>query len=249
MHLLLSLFPTSHASRPQFQLAKMYAALAAAVLIPAALAQSADSSENVLGVYMFHRHGDRTPKALAPANLTVLGQSQVYTSGQYYRNRYIASNATLRINGVNSDIVKQSQIAVSAPDDAVLQNSAMGFLQGLYPPVGDAVATQTLRDGTNISAPMNGYQFVPVDTVASGSGSEDNSWLQSASGCAAATISSNNYFNSEEYLNLLDSTRGFYGSLFPVINGTFNESQNSFKNAYASQYIRPELIFRGDLQS
>lgn len=201
-----------------------------------ALAQTADNSnENILGVYMFHRHGDRTPKALAPANLTDLGYSQVYTSGQYYRNRYIASNATLRINGINSDLVKQSQIAVSAPDDTVLQNSAMGFLQGLYPPVGNALGTQTLRDGTNVSAPMNGYQLIPVDLVTSGSGSEDSSWLQAASGCAAATISSNNYFSSEQYVNLLDSTRDFYQNIYPVINGTFNETQNSFKNAYTSE--------------
>lgn len=216
----------------------MFAALAAAaVLVPAALAQSAGSNENVLGVYIYSRHGDRTPKALAPANLTVLGQSQVYASGQYYRSRYIASNATLRINGVNSDIVKQSQIAVSAPDDAVLQNSALGFLQGLYPPVGDAVATQTLRDGTNVSAPVNGYQYIPVDTLQAGSGGEDNSWLQSASGCDAATISSNNYFSSKEYLNLLNSTQSFYDSLLPVINGTFNASQDTFKNAYTSELI------------
>lgn len=213
----------------------MIAALAAAALVPMALAQTANSNENVLGVYMFHRHGDRTPKALAPANLTDLGYSQVYTSGQYYRNRYVSSNATLKINGLNSDIVKQSQIAVSAPDDTVLQNSAMGFLQGLYPPVGDALGTQTLRDGTNVSAPMNGYQLIPVDLVDSGSGSEDNSWLQSASGCAAATISSNNYFSSEQYMDLLDSTQDFYQNLYPVINGTFSESQNSFKNAYTSE--------------
>lgn len=213
----------------------MIAAFAAAALVPMVLAQTTNSNENVLGVFMFHRHGDRTPKALAPANLTDLGYSQVYASGHYYRNRYISSNATLQINGVNSDIVKQSQIAVSAPDDIVLQNSAMGFLQGLYPPVGDALGTQTLRDGTNVSAPMNGYQLIPVDIVSSGSGSEDNSWLQSASGCAAAVISSNNYFSSEQYTDLLDSTRDFYQNIYPVINGTLTEEESTFKDAYTSE--------------
>lgn len=107
------------------------AALAIAALTPLAYAQT-QTNETVLGVYMFHRHGDRTSKMTPPANLTDLGYLQVYTSGQYYRNRYIASDATYRINGVNSDLVKQSQIEVSAPDDTVLQNSAVGFLQGLY---------------------------------------------------------------------------------------------------------------------
>lgn len=200
--------------------------LAAAALAPSVLAQN---SETVLGVYMFHRHGDRTAKSTPPANLTDLGYMQVYTSGQYYRNRYISSDASLKINGINSDLVKQSQIAVSAPDDTVLMNSATGFLQGLYPPV---PTTSQLRDGTNVTAPMGGYQLIPVDLVNNGGGSEDSGWLQSTSNCAKSTISSNNYFTSAEYLQKLDSTKQFYTDLFPVINATFNQSQDTFKNAY-----------------
>ncbi|KAK1088993.1 hypothetical protein LTR48_001010 [Friedmanniomyces endolithicus] len=147
-----------------------------------------------------HSHGDRTAKSTPPSNLTNLGYQEVYTSGQYYRNRYITSDATYRINGINADLVKQSQIAVSAPADTVLQNSATGFLQGLYPPVGSNLDTNTLRNGTVITAPMEGYQLIPVSLVTSGSGSEDNGWLQSASGCAQATISSNNFFTSAEYI-------------------------------------------------
>lgn len=209
-------------------------AMAAAALFPLAMAQT-ESNETVLGVYMFHRHGDRTAKSTPPANLTDLGYAEVYTSGQYYRNRYISSDATFKINGINSDLVKQSQIAISAPADTVLQNSAMGFLQGLYPPVGDVMGTQTLRNGTNVTSPLNGYQLIPISLVSSGAGSEDAGWLQSTSNCAKATISSNNYFNSESYMNYLNSTRDFYNNLLPVINGTFNASMDSFKNAYTSK--------------
>lgn len=204
-------------------------------LVALSLLSSAVSAETVLGVYMFHRHGDRTPKALAPANLTDLGYSQVYTSGDYYRNRYIDSEASSKILGINSDIVKQAQIAASAPSDTVLQNSATGFLQGLYPPVGSALGTQTLRNGSNVTSPLNGYQLVPLALTSSGSGSEDNGWLQSASGCANAVSSSNEYFNSPEYTDLLASTQDFYKNLTPVINGTFSSSQISFKNAYTSK--------------
>ncbi|CAK3833541.1 phosphoglycerate mutase [Lecanosticta acicola] len=200
--------------------------VAAATLAPFALAQN---SETVLGVYMFHRHGDRTAKSTPPANLTDLGYQQVYTSGQYYRSRYISSDASLQINGINPDIVKQSQIAVSAPDDTVLMNSATGFLQGLYPPY---QTSSQLRNGQNVTAPMGGYQLIPVELVSNGAGSEDSGWLQSTSNCAKATISSNNYFNSAEYLQHLNSTHPFYQDLLPVINGTFNASQDTFKNAY-----------------
>ena len=108
----------------------------------------------------------------------------------------------------------------------------MGFLQGLYPPVGNTLGTQTLRNGMNVTAPMNGYQLIPVDLVTSGTGSEDSGWLQSTSNCAAAQISSNDYFASQEYLTTLNSTKDFYTMLEPVINGTFAANQTSFKNAY-----------------
>ena len=96
------------------------------VCLVALATASAQAQETVLGVYIFSRHGDRTPKSLPPANLTDLGYQEIYTSGQYFRSRYIASNASHKIAGMNADIVKQSQISVSAPVDTVLQNSAQG---------------------------------------------------------------------------------------------------------------------------
>lgn len=124
---------------------------------------------------------------------------------------------------------------MSAPADTVLQNSATGFLQALYPPVGSGLDSETLKNGTVVTAPMDGYQLIPISLVTAGTGSEDNGWLQSASGCAQATISSNNYFNSAEYMELLNSTHGLYQSIMPTINGTFNSSTSSFKNAYTGR--------------
>ena len=186
---------------------------------------------------MFHRHGDRTAKITAPANLTDLGYREVYTSGQYYRSRYISSSATNPISGINQDLVLQSQLQVSAPIDDVLQNSATGFLQALYPPVGTQLDTETLRNGSTVTAPLQGYQLIPLGVAESGTGSEDSAWLQGTSDCAKAEISSNEYFTSTEYNDLLDSTKGFYKSILPVINGEFNESTATFDNAYTSMFI------------
>ncbi|KAF2142794.1 uncharacterized protein K452DRAFT_286423 [Aplosporella prunicola CBS 121167] len=207
------------------------AATTAATLLASALPVST-AAETVLGAYIFHRHGDRTPKALKPANLTDLGYAQVHSSGQYWRNRYVASDADYKISGLNTDIVKQAQITAVAPDDDVLQNSALGFLQGLYPPVGSSLSSQTLRNGSNVTAPLNGYQLIPVGKTSTGSGSEDASWLQDTSACQKAETSSNNYFKSAEYQSLLDSTKDFYQTLMPVVNGTFDSDYVSFKNAY-----------------
>ncbi|KAJ9663816.1 hypothetical protein H2198_000576 [Neophaeococcomyces mojaviensis] len=199
----------------------------------AALAVSLVSAqETVLGAYIFSRHGDRTAKSTPPANLTELGYEEVFTSGTYFRNRYIASGATNRILGINSDIVKLSQITASAPVDNVLQSSALGFLQGLYPPVGTQLGTNTLRNGTQVQAPLSGYQLIPLQTVETGANSENSAWLQGSTNCANAQISSNNYFTSTEYMSTLNNTQALYNRIYSDVNKTFAQSQTSYKNAY-----------------
>jgi hypothetical protein len=187
----------------------------------------AEAAETVLGAYIFHRHGDRTPKALAPTNLTALGYEQVYTSGQYYRSRYLSGDSKIR--GINEDTVKLSQLAVTAPVDNVLQNSAQGFLQGLYPPV---QTVQTLANGKSVQAPMDGYQLIPVNTVQTGAGSEDAGWLQDASSCQNAKKSSNAYLQSKEYMDLAASTKDLYSGIVPAVNNIINADQVSYKNGY-----------------
>lgn len=193
-------------------------------------------AETVLGLYIFSRHGDRTPKALAPTNLTSLGAEQVYSSGSWYRNQYVASDANTPLFSLSSNLVALNQLAVMAPpSDNVLQNSAMAFLQGLYPPAGDASA-QELRNDTEVTAPLGGYQYIPVNTVenaASSANSENSAWLQGGSGCDNAVVSSNNYLSSTEYKTAYDDSEAFFQDLLPVINGTFAESAANFKNAYS----------------
>ena len=191
-------------------------------------------AETVLGLYIFHRHGDRTAKATPPANLTDFGYQEVFTSGTWFRDQYISSTAASRISGIEPDLVKLGQLSASAPLDNVLQSSAIGFLSGLYPPVGPGMDTQTLRNGTVVTAPLDGFQLIPVEIVTSGGNSEDSAWLQGSSGCAAATTSSNEYFYTPDYMDLLNSTMDFYQGLLPMINGTFNTTTATYKNAYTS---------------
>ena len=196
------------------------------------------AQETVLGVYIFHRHGDRTTKSYSPTSLTDLGFQQVWQSGNFYRNRYIDGSASSPIYGIASNVVKNSQLNVEAPVDNVLQNSAAGFLQGLYPPVGAVNGSQTLANGSTVEAPNNGFQLIPVNAVASassGSNSENSAWLQGQSGCANAIYSSNAYFASAEYAEKLSSTKEFYQSILPVINGTFTAATDTFKNAYTGK--------------
>ncbi|KAI0110076.1 phosphoglycerate mutase-like protein [Daldinia grandis] len=192
------------------------------------------NSESVLGVYIFHRHGDRTPKSLAPTNLTALGADEVFQSGSYYRSKYVASDASSPIFGLSNDIAVPTQLSVISPADSVLQSSALAFLQGIYPPAGDN-GVSILANKSEVQAPLGGYQYIPVgvsSTASSNPNSENNEWLQGGSGCGNAMVSSNNYFQSSEFTSTLDRTRSFYSGLLPVINGTFSASQANFKNAY-----------------
>jgi hypothetical protein len=205
--------------------------LTQAILI-SLVAGIANCKETILGVYIFSRHGDRTPKSTPPANLTDLGYEEIFTSGTYFRNRYIADGAPFKIHGMNTDLVKESQITVSAPLDTVLQNSALAFTQGLYPPVGPTLGSTTLRNGTVVQSPLNGYQLIPVQLVSNGAGSEDSAWLQGAQNCANAQISSNSYFSTPEYMSTLNKTQSFYNGVAPMINRTFTAEQTSYANAY-----------------
>jgi hypothetical protein len=207
-------------------------------LLLSALLPLIQAQETVLGVYIFHRHGDRTSKSWPPASLTDLGYQQVYASGNFYRDRYIESNASSPIFGISPDLAKNSQLNVQAPVDTVLQTSASGFLQGLYPPVGAALGSQKLANGTTVEAPMGGFQLIPVNAVqaaVSSANSENSAWLQGSSGCNNAIVSSNNYFYSHEYTDLLNSTAAFYQNILPAIKTTFTSTQDNFKNAYASE--------------
>lgn len=194
------------------------------------LATIADA-QRVLGAYIFQRHGDRTPKILPPTLLTDLGYQEALMTGQFFHDRYISPSSALQVEGISPQIVNLTQVLASAPIDDVIQNSGQAFLQGLYPPAGN-VAPETLRNGSTIQAPFNGYQLIPMTTVQSGSNSENNPWLESTTSCNLATQSSNDYYYSAQYQKLLGSTHQLYESLAPLVNGVFNSSSLNFENAF-----------------
>ncbi|KFZ16616.1 hypothetical protein V502_05006 [Pseudogymnoascus sp. VKM F-4520 (FW-2644)] len=191
------------------------------LLLVSLLSLIVQAQETVLGAYIVHRHGDRTPKEFPPAGLTDLGYAQIYGAGAFYRARYLEDSSTNKIYGISQNVVKLSQLTVQAPVDTVLQTSAQGWLQGLYPPVGTSVATQMLANGTSVSAPMNGYQLIPVNTV-----------------------------SSTTTLAPLAFTKDFYASLLPVVKTTFSSADDTYKNAYAIyDYIHVSKIHNSTIPS
>lgn len=205
--------------------------LQSGLILAACIAAPVVDAERVLGAYIYSRHGDRTAKVLGDTQLTDLGYHEVFSSGSFYHDRYIAAGSDKQIEGISEPLVNANQISASAPDDAVLQNSGTGFLQGVYPPALKA-ASQTLGNGTSIQSPLNGYQIIQLQTTDTSQDSESSAWLQGSSDCSKATVSSNNYYLSDSYMSMLASTKDFYTSLSPMLNGAFSAGQMSFKNAY-----------------
>ncbi|KAI2793456.1 hypothetical protein POX_a00035 [Penicillium oxalicum] len=209
----------------------MRSSIQSGLLLAASLSASVVEAERVVGAYIFARHGDRTAKVLGNTQLTYLGYNEVFDAGSFYRNRYVVDGSDHQIEGISPVIVNPAQINASSPADAVLQNSAVGFLQGVYPPAGNS-AKQTLANSTTVEAPLNGYQLVQITATSSSNSKEGATWLQGSSDCNKASISSNNYFASTAYNTLLQSTKEFYQSLSPFLNSTFSPSEMSFKKAY-----------------
>ncbi|PHH79881.1 hypothetical protein CDD82_2106 [Ophiocordyceps australis] len=209
------------------------------VLLLAALGHAANK-ERLLGSYIFHRHGDRSAKAWKPVNLTALGAAQVHSSGVFYRDRYLSGSGRFHMAALSPETAVPAQLSVSSPHDVVLHNSAVAFLQGLYPPT--AAAADRLANGSLIQSPLHGYQYVPVNGPADSEAAlaapssrqlEDSAWLQGGSGCSRAQVSSNDYLTTPDYRRDFDDSRAFYQSLLPVINHTYDEAAATFKNAYS----------------
>ncbi|PNS18383.1 Lysosomal acid phosphatase [Sphaceloma murrayae] len=200
--------------------------------ILAGLAATA-TADTVHSVVVFTRHGDRTSKFYPGYTLTNLGSTQVFESGNFYRQRYLTNTSEYQIAGISQDRVVPSQVWASAPDQSVLYQTATNFLQGLYPPLGSlnqGLATEELTNGTSTEDPLNGYQFILIH------GEEDNSpdtiWIKGDDQCPAWTTASRTYRTSDSYVSVLNTTRSFYSQFEPLLNPILGAGNVTFAHAY-----------------
>jgi hypothetical protein len=177
-----------------------------------------------------------TTKHFGNQVLTPLGAQQVYRVGQDYRARYLASDSAHRIANISEFEYVPAQVYASAPDQGILLNTATAFLQGLYPPLGDidAAAFKTmgeLANGTSVSSPLTGYQYVTLHGV--NDDSPETVWIKGDDGCPVLTTASASFKTSAEYQTLLTSTRDFYQSLYPFVSNVYSSAADmSYAKAY-----------------
>jgi prostatic aicd phosphatase len=134
--------------------------------------QMADSK--LAGVVVIARHGDRsgffqdpTTYKASDTTITPLGTTQEFQLGGILRSLYLDDNAPLAIDGINGALVDTSQIKVRADagdEGGVIFDSSIALLQALYPP--SKAQAIKLSNGTTITSPMDGYQYVPSESLA-----------------------------------------------------------------------------------
>ena len=95
----------------------MLKAVIAAVLSATLVAAQSDSE--VVAVFLWGRHGDRTSKIKGigiegSSVLTTLGMNEVFETGQFWANLYYNGNSTDAIQGL-TDYYQIPQIYASAP--------------------------------------------------------------------------------------------------------------------------------------
>ncbi|KAF2456441.1 histidine phosphatase superfamily [Lineolata rhizophorae] len=204
--------------------------------------------ETVLGVTVFSRHGDRTSKHYPGYRLTNLGKQQNFQSGAFYRDYYLSSNSSKRILGISENVYLENEIWASAPDQQVLLNTATAFLQGLYPPLEttDAVvAAQTLNNGSSVTNPLNGYQYVVLH--GEDNDAPDTIWIKGDDSCPEHTAASGDFTDSEEFIQRTAATKSFYESFWDVLDGVYDFTMEDM--TYGNAYEIFDLINVGSIHN
>ncbi|KAJ7028368.1 histidine phosphatase superfamily [Mycena alexandri] len=141
-------------------------------------------SQNVIGVIVVARNGDRRafsqdPKTYAPSltDSTALGVSDLHLLGTQLRDIYLTPRSPSFITDISADIADNQEVKVLAKaggEGAVVFDSAIALLQGLFPPTSRNIIS--LANGSTVAAPLGGYQYVPLETVEPGNDRSLESW-------------------------------------------------------------------------
>lgn len=223
-------------SRVLIALPTLFLAFSSAVVAQSALKQ------RVLSTFIYTNYGDRTPFVFSsPATLTPLGAHQLFEAGAKVRERYVTpieGDAELTtIAGISPFQLQYDQLTVLASQEQFVTGSAQAFLQGLYPPLETfsnytyIAGQSTIENGTNLVAPLNGYQYPDILTLTS---NDMNSiWIDGTQNCPTWRSSVNDYYQTDAFENLRNSTQEFYGSLqSDFLDGYFSTPSAGYLDAY-----------------
>lgn len=199
--------------------------------------------QQVLSTFIYTRYGDRVPPVLSSSpTLTPLGAQQLFEAGTIIRDRYVTpghgnDTATTTIYGISTYQLLYDQLCILSTTDQYVAASAQAFLQGLYPPLQTSsnwtyiAGESTLSNGTNIVAPLNGYQYPQFSMLSS---NDLNSiWVDGNDNCPSYTASTQDYYETSAYQDILKNNANFYSSLeSQFLNGIFSNTSVGYYDAF-----------------
>ncbi|KIY65234.1 phosphoglycerate mutase-like protein [Cylindrobasidium torrendii FP15055 ss-10] len=181
------------------------------------------SNDTVLGVVVLTRHGDRQgfyqdPKTLkaSDTSITPLGNVQEYQLGSLLRSIYLNSTSESFVKGINASIVNLDQVKVRADaggEGGVIYNSAVSLLQGLFP--ANSNYSTTLANGTVVEGPLDGYQYVPIETVEPDNDVSLEGWTD----CATFDDHTSDFYKSDAFKQKASEASDFLSKLPQYLDG------------------------------
>ncbi|KAJ8074426.1 hypothetical protein PM082_015327 [Marasmius tenuissimus] len=198
----------------------------------------------VLGTVVVARHGDRSLFPEDPytykgpvTESTPLGQAESHQLGGNLRSLYLNPSSESFVSGIKRDLVDPKQIQVYAKNGGegnVVFDSTIALLQGLFPPT--ERNTLTLANGTTVTAPLHGYQYVPVETVEPANDKSLESWLD----CPAFEKHIKEFYDSEEFKRKAEESKPVLESFRDYVYGRSLKLENAW-NLY--DYISTQLTY------
>lgn len=199
---------------------------------------------DVLGVLVIARNGGRyeyyqDPKTYEPAftESTPLGAAESHQLGSFLRSVYLTSSSPSYIPGIKSDIVDTHELHVHAKaggEGPVIFDSAIALLQGLYPP--NQKNKITLANETTITAPLGGYQYVPIETVEPGNDRSLEPWTD----CPAFQEHVSKVYASSDFKAVAKAAQPFFGAVRDFVFGRPTTLENAW-NIF--DYVNTQLIY------
>ncbi|KAK3683684.1 histidine phosphatase superfamily [Podospora appendiculata] len=214
-----------------------------AVLATHTSAQS--SSEQVWSSTSWVLYGERTPLAGDgnPPALTPIGADQLYSQGSMFRARYLEKSLDSDITyspivGIQRYAIDNTQLDIRSNTDSYTFDSALAFMQGLYPPITQAFSNSsggmeaaTLANGSIVNYPLGGYQYPNIRSTSSLD--PDSIWVQGHVGCTKYIESLVDSRSDDNVKSVYTNSLNFYRTLYNLMfHEAFPESMVNFYNAY-----------------
>lgn len=108
----------------------------------------------------------------------------------------------------------------------MILDSAAALSQGAFPAT--TANNITLANGTTITSPLGGYQYVPIESVEVA----DDYTLESWTDCPAYTVDNTNWYNSPAYLQKAQQSQASLTAFSSVVgarNVSFANMYNIFE--------------------